>query len=62
MNADGTKLISENKVLNRWAAHFEGVLNKPPINNKAIERLLQVPVNKSFDVTPILEDIQIAIH
>ncbi len=29
LSADGTKLISENKILERWAEHFDGVLNKP---------------------------------
>ena len=31
------------------------------MNNKAIERLPQVPVNESLDVTPTLGEVQIAI-
>ena len=48
LSADGTKLISEkNKILESWAEHFDGVLNRPSsINDKAIEWLLQVPVNE----------------
>ena len=62
LSIEGTKLISENKILERWAEHFSGVLNRPSsINDKAIKRLLQVPVNKSIDVTPTLGKVQIAI-
>ena len=32
------------------------------INNKAIEQLLQVPVNESLDVSPTLGKVQVAIH
>ena len=61
-SADGTKLISENKILERWAEHFNSVLNRPSsINDKAIEQLLQVPVNESLDVIPTLGEIQVAI-
>ena len=39
LSADGTKLISENKILERWAEHSDGVLNRlSSIDNKAIER------------------------
>ena len=38
-------------------------MEKPSsINNKAIKWLLQVPVNKSLDVTPTLGEVQIAIR
>ena len=58
--ADGTKLISEkNKTLERWAKQFDGALNRPSsTNDKAIERLLQVPLV----VTPPLGEVQIAIR
>ena len=62
LSADGTKLISENKILERWAEHFDGVLNRPSINDKAIEQLPQVPVNESLNVTPTQGEVQIAIH
>ena len=50
LSADGTKLISEkNKILERWAEHFDGVFSWPPsINDKAIEQLPQVPANESM--------------
>ena len=53
LNADGTKFISEkNKILERWAEHFYGVLNRTSsINDEAIEQQPQVPVNESLDVT-----------
>ena len=64
LSAHGTKLISEkNKILERWADHFDGVPNKlSSIHDKAIERLPQVPVNESLDVTPTQEEVQIAIR
>ena len=64
LSADGTKLISEkNKIMERWAEHFDGVLNRPsPINEKAIERLPRFPVNESLDVIPTLGEVQIAIR
>ena len=61
LRVDGTKLISKNKILERWTEHFDGVQNRPSsINDKAIERLPQVSVNKSFDVTPTLWEIQLS--
>ena len=56
LSADGTKLISEKD------KHFYGVLNRPSsINDKAIKRPPQVPVNESLDVTPTQREVQIAI-
>ena len=62
LNADKTKLISENKILERWTDHFDGVQIRPSIKDKAIEWLLQVPVNQSFDVVPTLGEVQLAIR
>ena len=64
LSADGIKLISEkNKILERWAEHFNGVLNRPfSINDKTIEQLPQVRVNESLDVTPTQGEVQLAIH
>ena len=62
LSADGTKLISENKILERWAEHFDGVLNRlSSINDKVIEQLLQVLVNESLNVIPTLGKVQIGI-
>ena len=62
LSVDETKLISEkNKILARWAEYFDRVLNRPSsINDKAIERLRQVPVNESLNVTPTLGEVLIA--
>ena len=53
LSTDETKLKSEkNKILERWAEHFDGLLNRTSsINDKAIERLPQIPVNVSLDVS-----------
>ena len=53
LSAHGTKLKWENnKILEKWAERFDGVLNKSSsINYKAIERMTQVPVNESLDIT-----------
>ena len=63
LSTDGTKLISEkNKILERLAKHFDGVLNRPSfINDKPTEWLLQIPVNESLNVTPTLGEVQITI-
>ena len=57
-------LISEkNKILKRWPEHFNGVLNRlSSINDKAIDWLPQVPVNKPLDITPILREVQVTIR
>ena len=64
LSTDRTKLILEkNEILQKRAKCFDGVLNRPSsINNKAIEWVLQVPVNESLDVTLKLEEVQIDIR
>ena len=63
LSTDGLTLITEKeKILVRWAEHFNGVLNRPSnINDEAINRLPQVPINQSLDVVPTLEETQKAI-
>ncbi|KAI8780788.1 cytochrome P450 2D20, partial [Biomphalaria glabrata] len=48
LNADGTILLTDKEeILKRWAEHFEKVLNTPSIiNEAAIDRLQQVPINE----------------
>ena len=42
---------------------FDGLLNRPSsINDEAIARLPQVPVNMSLDAVPTVEEVQKAIH
>ena len=64
LSADGLTLITEKeKILDRWAEHFNGVLNRPSvINDEAINRLPQVPINQSLDAVPTLDEIQKAIN
>ena len=44
LSADGSSLITDkDKILERWAQHFDSVLKRPStINNEAINRLQQV--------------------
>ena len=61
---DGSTLITDKeKVLERWAEHFNSVLNRPSvINDEAIDRLPQVPVDETMDAIPTLDEIQKAVH
>ena len=63
LSADGTILITDRvKILERWAEHFQGVLNSPSvINDAAISRLPQIPINTSLDDPPTLLETQTAI-
>ena len=63
LSADGTTLITDKeKILERWAEHFKNVLNCPStVNDEAINRLPQVPTNKSLDDPPTLLETQKAI-
>ena len=56
---DGTTLLTEKKqILERWAEHFDIVLNRPStINYAAIERLPQAPVNLELDSPPTTEEV-----
>ena len=51
LSADGSKLITDKKgILDRWAEHFNGALNRPSkINDEAIQHLFQVEINKDLD-------------
>ena len=51
LSANGNTLITEkDKILDRWADHFNSVLNRPSsISNEAIDRLPQVPTNETLD-------------
>nr|VZI44631.1 unnamed protein product [Spirometra erinaceieuropaei] len=45
------------QILQRWAEHFRGVLNRPSvISNAAIERLPQVETNVDLDLPPSLQE------
>ena len=63
LNADGSELITEkDKILSRWAEHFDNVLNRPStVNDEAIDRLAQVPINASLERPPDVEEVTKAI-
>ncbi|XP_046862503.1 uncharacterized protein LOC124455960 [Xenia sp. Carnegie-2017] len=64
LSSDGTSLITEKeKILHRWAEHFEAVLNRPSsINDEAIDRLPQVNINTTMDVPPVESEVREAIN
>lgn len=64
LTADGATLITDKeKILERWAEHFNSVLNRPStINDEAIDRLPQVPIDETLDAIPTLEETQKAIR
>ena len=64
LSADESTLITDKeKILERWAEHFENVLNRPStINDEAIDRLHQFPINEEMDKLPRLEEIEKAIR
>lgn len=64
LSADGSTLVTDkDKILERWAEHFDSVLNRPStINDEAIDKLPQVPVEETMDAVPTLEEIQKAVR
>nr|VZI16720.1 unnamed protein product [Spirometra erinaceieuropaei] len=58
LSADGSTLLTERtQILQRWAEHFRGVLNRPSaISDAAIERLPQVETNADLDLLPSLQE------
>ena len=63
LSADGTTLITDKaKILERWAEHFEAVLNRPSnINDEAINRLDQVEINHAMGHPPEEQEVEKAI-
>uniref|UniRef100_A0A8C7WPE7 Reverse transcriptase domain-containing protein n=1 Tax=Oryzias sinensis TaxID=183150 RepID=A0A8C7WPE7_9TELE len=63
LSADGATLITDkNKIVERWAEHFNGVLNRPSsINDEAIQRLPQVDINPDLDIIPSEDEVAKAI-
>nr|VZI42377.1 unnamed protein product [Spirometra erinaceieuropaei] len=58
LSADGSTLLTEKtQILQRWAEHFRGVLNRPSvISDAAIARLPQVETNVDLDLPPSLQE------
>nr|VZI03759.1 unnamed protein product [Spirometra erinaceieuropaei] len=54
LSADGSTLLTEKtQILQRWAEHLRGVLNRPSvISDAAIARLPQVETNADLDLPP----------
>ena len=63
LSADGSTLFTEKEeILDRWAEHFQNVLNRPStVNEEVIDRLPQVEVNTSLSDQPTLEETAEAI-
>nr|VZI22767.1 unnamed protein product [Spirometra erinaceieuropaei] len=58
LSADGNTLLTEmTQILQRWAEHFRGVLNRPSaISDVAIARGPQVETNVDLDLPPSLQE------
>nr|VZI50585.1 unnamed protein product [Spirometra erinaceieuropaei] len=58
LSADGSTLLTEKtQILQRWAEHFQGVLNRSSfISDAAIARLPQVETNVDLDLPPSLQE------
>nr|VZI21166.1 unnamed protein product [Spirometra erinaceieuropaei] len=58
LSADGSTLLTEKtQILQRWAEHFRGVLNRPSvISDAAIARLPQMETNVDLDLPPSLHE------
>ena len=63
LSADGSTLITDkNEILERWAEHFDSVLNRPStINDEAIQRLPQVATNEALAIPPTENEVAKAI-
>ncbi|BHF68763.1 hypothetical protein SprV_0301180400 [Sparganum proliferum] len=64
LSADGHTLLTEkSQILQRWAEHFRGVLNRPSaISDAAIARLAQVEINVDLDLPPSLQETIRVVH
>nr|VZI38078.1 unnamed protein product [Spirometra erinaceieuropaei] len=58
LSADGSNPLTEKtQILQRWAEHFRGVLNRPSvISDAAIARVSQVETNADLDLPPSLQE------
>nr|VZI50552.1 unnamed protein product [Spirometra erinaceieuropaei] len=58
LSADGCTLLTEKtQILQRWAEHFRGVLNRPSvISDAAIASLPEVATNVDLDLPPSLQE------
>ncbi|BHF68116.1 hypothetical protein SprV_0301114600 [Sparganum proliferum] len=58
LSPDGSTLLTEKtQILQRWAEHYRGVLNRPStISDASIDRLPQVETNADLDLPPSLRE------
>ena len=63
LSSDGNSIITDrSKILDRWAEHFQAVLNRPSnINDEAINRLKQTPINIALADPPQPSEVKKAI-
>ena len=63
LSVDESTLITDKEhILERWAEHFDSVLNRPSSSNdEAINCLPQVAINEALDQPPTLEEVLKAI-
>ena len=63
LSSDGNNIITDrSKILDRWAEHFQAVLNRPSnINDEAINRLKQTPINIALADPPQPSEVKKAI-
>ena len=64
LSADGKTLLTDcSQILDRWAEHFDIILNRPStINDAAIDRLPQIETNMELDEPPTLQETSKAIN
>ena len=64
LSVDGSTLITDKeKILERWAEHFDSILSHPSIiNDEAIDQLPQAPFDEMQDAVPNFEEIQKVIY
>ena len=62
--SDGTRLLTDkNKILSRWADHFNSVLNQEStVNNDVIDSLPQYAILDQLDLEPSLSEVTKAIQ
>ena len=62
--ADGNTLLTDKEaILERWAEHFNSVLNRPSsINQDAIDRLPQIECNVLLDEFPTVTETRKAVQ
>ncbi|CAI9714921.1 Hypothetical predicted protein [Octopus vulgaris] len=63
LSSDGTSVLTNKRlILERWAEHFNIVLNRPAqINEEAIARLPQVPTNHELAVPPAVKEMELVM-